>query len=230
MPANPPDAFPRRVLIFDFDGVVVHTEHVHFESWKAALRDHFGADIEGTYDQVVGLTLDELMRMWVAAGEVPDSAMEPDVMEQLLALKTEHFFRIGEDSLRPIDGIAELVVKAQAQGWYTAIASRGRRLRLLRTLQLVRIPAVFELVLSAEDVVDITTDRKVHSRVSHMLGAAPLDCMVIEDSVGGIDDALNSGIGRVIGLTTSIDAAKLIQAGAHLVVDSLHDIVLERNL
>jgi len=213
----------RRVLILDFDGVVVSTEEVHFESWREAYRQVLGVHLAGDYSQVVGLSLDALFAMWQpAVGRPLDSEMQ----RRLLEAKTELFFRIGEGRLMPIAGVADLVAGAQEQGWYVAIASRGRRLRLLKTLELARVPAVFELILALEDAVDPQTDRKVHARAAWALGAEPAACVVIEDSASGIRDALDSGIGRVIGLTTTFDDEALRRAGAHEVVRRLQDVHL----
>jgi sugar-phosphatase len=223
MAQSPADDAPRRVLILDFDGVVVNTEEVHFESWREAFRQQLGVRLPGDYTQVVGLTLDELFEMWRPLAPVPLTA---DLRQRLLAAKTDLFFTVGKGRFKPIPGVADLVRDAQRQGWYAAIASRGRRMRLLRTLELARVPAVFELILALEDAVDPTTDRKVHARAAWALGAEPAACVVVEDSLSGIADALDSGIGRVIGLTTSFDAAALRQAGAHEVISRLDEVRL----
>jgi beta-phosphoglucomutase len=215
---------PRRVLILDFDGVVVDTEWVHFESWNAAFAEILDVQLPGDYTQIVGLTLDELHRMWTASGVISAATLDSRMKERLLARKTELFFEIGADRLTPIPGIGDLVHRAQALGWYAAIASRGRRMRLLRTLELAHVPAVFELVLGSADIVDAATDRKVHARAAEMLGADPADCMVIEDSAAGIADACASGIGWVVGLTTSAGRAELYGSGADQVVESLDDV------
>ena len=216
----------RRVLILDFDGVVVDTERVHFESWKAALAETVGASLSGDYRQIVGLSLDELYAMWIDKGVVQPEMLDSATKDLLLARKTDFFFEIGADQLTPVAGAAELVRRAQDQGWYVAIASRGRRIRLLRTLEIARVPAIFELVLCSEDIVDRTTDRKVHSRAAHALGAEPEDCVVVEDSLAGVVDARDSGTGWVVGLTTSSSAPDLYAAGADEVVESLNEITL----
>lgn len=226
MPADDNGGMPRRVLIFDFDGVVVDTECVHFESWNAALHETLGVRLNGDYTQIVGRTLDELYETWTSSGIIPVEALDEPMKQRLLARKTDLFFEIGVERLTPVAGVAELVQRAQAQGWYTAIASRGRRLRLLRTLQIARLPAVFELVLGSDVIVNPTSDRKVHSRAARMFDADPADCVVIEDSAAGVADACASGIGWVIGLTTSASPEELYRWGADQVVSSLDQVML----
>jgi beta-phosphoglucomutase len=226
MPVDDNGGEPRHVLILDFDGVVVDTERVHFESWNAALQEVLGVQLEGDHRQIVGLTLEQLYHGWTSVGLIAPEALDSATRKLLLTRKTDMFFEIGASQLQPVQGVADLVRRAQTLGWYTAIASRGRRMRLLRTLELVQIPAVFELVLSADDIVDPTTDRKIHSRAAHMLSADPEECVVVEDSEAGVSDARDAGIGWVVGLTTSVARAELYAAGADQVVASLLEVTL----
>ncbi|MGK7888739.1 MAG: HAD hydrolase-like protein, partial [Leptolyngbyaceae cyanobacterium] len=112
-------------------------------------------------------------------------------------------------------------------GWYVAIASRSRRLRLLKTLELVGIAIPFDVIMGTEDVVNSVSDRKEHHRAAQIFSIEANNCIVIEDSPSGVADALASSIGKVIGLTTSFDRGALLEAGAHYVVDSLDQVVLE---
>ncbi|NDJ78712.1 MAG: HAD family phosphatase, partial [Chloroflexi bacterium] len=126
-----------------------------------------------------------------------------------------------------LPGSVALIRRAFETGWIVAVASRALRRRLLRTLDLVQMPPLFDVVLGSEDVVDPGTDRKVHARVAHIFGIDPAACVVIEDSVSGVRDAVACGTGTVIGLTTSLDGAALRAAGAHEVVDHLDAVNLE---
>jgi HAD superfamily hydrolase (TIGR01509 family) len=208
------------MLILDFDGVVVDTEPVNYEAWQTMFDREMGLRHEGTHHVLVGLTLDEIFRLWLP--ELPDR----DTMERLLTLKNEHYFALAAERLTPMPGIVDLLNRAIDAGWYTAIASRSRRVRLLRTLELLRLPAIFDAVLGYEDGVNHKTERKEHARAARMFGIDPAHCLVIEDSTQGIRDALDCGIGMVIGITSSLAPELLEAAGAHRVVSSLDDVAL----
>ena len=221
------DAQPqRRMLILDFDGVIVETERVHFDSWNAAFQELFGVAMAGEHGQIVGLSLDQLYAMWQEQGLLPASALTDDLKRELLARKTAHFYAIGAERLEPMAGIEALVGAARGRGWYVAVASRSRRLRLLRTLELVGLTTPFDLILGTEDCVDAAADRKEHVRAARIFGIDPRVCVVVEDSASGVAEACASGIGHVIGLTTSLDRGLLLNAGAHKVVDSLDEVIL----
>lgn len=211
---------PRRMLILDFDGVLVDTEPLNYESWSAIFAREYNARHEGGHSALVGLTLDDIFRLWLP--ELPDAATK----ERLVALKNEHYFTLAAQRLTPMDGAVALVRRALDAGWYTAVASRSRRTRLLRTLDVIGFPAIFDAVLGHEDIVDPVTERKNHARAAHMFGIDPAACVVVEDSTHGVRDAVACGIGTVIGFMTSQTADALRAAGAHAVVSHLDAIAL----
>ena len=218
---------PKRMLILDFDGVIVDTELVHFESWNAAFEESFGVMMSGDHRQIIGLSLDQFFDKLAQENVLSVEALTDEQKRNLLERKTLFFYEIGAQRLEAMPGIDNLIEDARKLGWYVAVASRSRRLRLLRTLTLVGLATPFDLILATEDVVNEEVDRKEHARAAHVFGIDPAICIVIEDSPSGVDDAILSGIGHVIGLTTSFDRKALLAAGAHDVVDSLRDVVLE---
>ena len=220
----------RRALILDFDGVIVDTEQVHFESWNNALEELMGFRLNGGYKQLVGLSLEQIFEQCCQAAGIEAGDLSEAVRQRLLDRKTVHFFELGERRLSLMPGLPELVRRARNAGWYVAVASRALRLRLLRTLELFPDAPVFDLVMGSEDIVDPDSDDKVHARAGAVFGAAPEDCLVVEDSASGVASARACGIGQVIGLTTTLSERELLAAGAHGVVERLQDINLETAL
>jgi len=224
---NEPIESAKQALLLDFDGVVVATERLHFESWNAAFDELLGVRIGGSYKQLIGLTLTEIYALWCQGANGRPLELSAEMEQRLLARKTELFFTLGEGRLRPMPGVIGLAHRARALGWYVMIVSRSRRIRLLRTLEMAGLPAIFDLVMGCEDAVEPTTDRKEHARAATSFGIDPACCVVIEDSASGVRNARACRIGTVIGLTTSLDRATLLAAGAHLAVDHLDEVQLE---
>lgn len=213
----------RRALILDFDGVLVDSEPLHQESWRLAFEQLLARPItDGPVDEI-GHSIDAIFARWSGALGLEFSAEQ---REAILARKTAIFYALGADRLRPIPGSIALIRRAQARGWYVAIVSRARRLRLHGTLAIMQMPALFDLVLGSEDGVDPLSDRKDYARAARVFAIDPARCVVVEDSASGVADARAAGIGRVIGLTTTLDAATLCAAGAHQVVDHLDAVEL----
>lgn len=215
----------RQMLILDFDGVIADTEPIHFIAWNQVFEETYGVTVAGDHHLLVGLSLDEIYDLWLSQSDHKISLTEKE-KQSLLKRKTEIFYQVARERLRPMDGCVELVRQAQSNAFYTSIVSRALRMRLLRTLRIIKLPAMFDIVLGSEDCVDPTTDKKVHSKAPAVFDIDPLDCIVIEDSASGVSAAKACGIGRVIGLTTSIDADTLCAAGADEVVNSLREVRL----
>jgi beta-phosphoglucomutase len=213
----------RRCLILDFDGVLVDSEPLHFESWQRAFHQLMGIRIAGNHHQFVGLSLEQIYSLW--ARDKTDN-LTGDMRQNLLTLKIETFLELAAEQLQPMPGSIDLLRRTQAAGWYSAIVTRSLRMRLHRTLDIIHMPALFDLILGSEDAVNPITDRKDHARAARIFNIDPLACIVIEDSVSGIRDALASGIGTVIGLTSSLSADVLTQAGAHQIVSHLDQVQL----
>ncbi len=221
---------PRRCLILDFDGVLVDTEPLHFKAWQHAFEQLMDIRIAGNHHLLVGLSLDQIYHLWASSKSGAFDMLTPDLRQQLLALKTQHFLALAADQLEPMPGSIALLRCAQTAGWYTAIVSRSLRMRLHRTLDLIHMPALFDLILGSEDAVDPLTDRKNHARAAHIFNIDPQACIVVEDSVSGVEDALVSGIGTVIGFTSSLESHALQQAGAHAVIAHLDELLLDNLL
>lgn len=209
---------PRRALLLDFDGVLVDSEPLHQESWRRAFGEVVGQAVGEAPGEEVGLSIDAIFARWSAAlGRTLNDAQR----EAILARKTEIFYALGAERLRPMPGSVALINRARALGWYVAVVTRARRLRLHGTLAIMQMPAHFDLLLGCEDGVDPKTDRKDYARAARIFGIEPAHCVVVEDSASGVRDARASGIGCVIGFTTTLDAAALRAAGAHEVVSHL---------
>jgi HAD superfamily hydrolase (TIGR01509 family) len=210
----------KRMLILDFDGVLVDSEPVNFASWDEAFYQVLGIRLDDPRKWRVGLSLSEIYELWSQAG------ISDEKKAKLLALKRKLFFSMGAETLRPMPGSLELIRKAHSLGWYVAVASRATRNRVHQTFELMGMPALFDVILGGEDCIHPETDRKDHAKAARLFGIDPADCIVIEDSESGVRDARAAGIGWVIGLTTSLDAATLLAAGAHEVVGDLEAVQL----
>jgi beta-phosphoglucomutase-like phosphatase (HAD superfamily) len=116
---------PRRVLIRDFDGVLADTEPIQFDCWNQAFDELLGISIEGSYTQLVGLSLDAIFRLWRSASAGTDGLTDA-VKQQVLARKNALYLEQA-GQLQPMPGSLDLIRRAHEQGWYVAIASRSQR-------------------------------------------------------------------------------------------------------
>ena len=60
------------------------------------------------------------------------------------------------------------------------------------------IDEIFEIILSKEDVKEKKPSPEVHNKIMHLLNVEPCECLIIEDSLIGVQAAKNAGIEVVV--------------------------------
>jgi beta-phosphoglucomutase len=210
---------PLRAAVFDFDGVIVDSEPLHF----AALRDALLAD-------GVIITAEEYWGIYLAyddrgairrALEHHKEPGDPPRVERIAARKVARFAELVPGiSLFP--GARE-VVRALAAEVPLAIASGARREEVEAILAGVGLRDAFAAIVGAGDAAHTKPDPAPYLEAARLLalgtpGLAPTECVAFEDSLPGIASALGAGM-KVVGVAHSYPAEKL--TAAHRVVGSL---------
>ena len=208
-----------RAVVFDFDGVLVNSEPLHFRSLRQALQ---GAGI--------AITEEEYLREYVAYDDRGSIRIALERHGQdagggrvsaLAAAKAEAFERLmGEIPFYP--GARELV-RALAAEMPVAIASGARREEIERILRAGGLRDAFVAVVGADDVERTKPHPEPYLRAYEQIapragGLQPGECLAFEDTIPGIAAARAAGM-KVIGVAQTYPAAKLTLA--HQVVSAL---------
>jgi HAD superfamily hydrolase (TIGR01509 family) len=136
-------------------------------------------------------------------------------------------FEVFRTRLKPVDGAREFI-----EAWREVpkcIASSSSPERLALSLEILNMTPLFEgRVFSASNVARGKPHPDIFLHAAEQLGIAPGDCIVIEDSVGGVTAGRAAGA-TVIGLTAASHIqpghdARLKQAGADHVVASFAEL------
>ncbi len=200
-----------RGVIFDLDGVLVDSEALHVEAWRA-LFARLGIEVSGEeYACGVGMSdvdwLEWLVRRRGLAADVPAWREE----------KRALFQRILAADTRPFPGVVELVRRLHPD-FRLAVASNSWRQNIETVLERMGIRGRFDVLVGADDVTRHKPHPEAYERAAALLGLPPAACVVIEDSSLGIQAAKAAGM-RCIGITNSLPADRL--GGADLVVATL---------
>ncbi|MFO0950177.1 MAG: HAD family phosphatase [Isosphaeraceae bacterium] len=215
-----------RAVIFDFNGVLVDDEHLHFELFQEVLAEEgvhiTAADYHGRY-----LGLDDRGCFEAALVDAGQSAPRERV-DELIARKAGRYTTAAARGLRFFEGAAETLARLSDR-WPLAINSGALRPEIEFALKLIERRDRVSVIVSAED----TTRCKPHPegytlaleglRAREGLGLADLDpssCVVIEDSLAGIESARGAGMWAV-GVPNTYTPEQLRRAGADDVVKDL---------
>ncbi len=204
------------LLIFDFDGVVADSEIIAC-SIAARYATELGAEISDAEGLALFLgrrSADVRGIITARGGDVPDD------FERRLLAKTLDAFAEG---LNPVAGVEAFL--ANHRHIPRCIASSSSHSRLAASLSRIGLSDWFEgRIFSADDVRRGKPWPDLFLYAAAQLGVDPHECVVIEDSPGGVSAAVAAGM-RVYGLLagshqSAATGNDLRAAGATDVADS----------
>jgi beta-phosphoglucomutase len=230
-------ARPKAALLFDFNGVLVDDEPIHFQAFQRVLstighvmdpheyRRYLGLDDGGTFaaflrdhgDDVARGDLDRLVerKQAVYFDLTHDLTQDlPQDLTNVLAHGQPHLFPAARD----------LVLALHDAAVPMALVSGARRAEIDGVLAAARLERCFSVVVAAEDVDRCKPDPQGYRLAFRRLrGLYPHveTGVAVEDAPAGVTAALAAGL-RCIAITTSCTPAEL--AAADRVVGSLKEI------
>lgn len=216
-----------RAVIFDFDGVIVDSEPLHFRLFQRLLGEEGVPLTREDYDAIY-LGMDDRECFTEALVRHGKTAALPKVPE-LIARKSA--LLMAEVAERPpvLPGAVELV-RALAKDLPLAICSGALRREIESMLEHAGIAPCFAGIISAEDVSHGKPNPEGFTKALALLNrtqhpAPPIAaaaCLAIEDSLAGIEGARAAGM-RCLAVANSYPDSALRQAGAEAVVATLKD-------
>ena len=211
---------PLRAIIFDFNGVVADDETPHFLMFQQALREEgLSLTREDYYGAYLGMEERNcLASLLTKAGGPRDPARAQRIHDRKVAL-----FRAYTATHKPelFPGVAEFVLQAGSRH-RLAVASGGKREQIADALRGTPLERAFRLIVAAEDTTVGKPDPEIYLLTLGKLNETPprpepplkaADCLVIEDSLAGIQSAKAAGM-TVVGVATTYPAAALQEADA----------------
>jgi beta-phosphoglucomutase len=219
-----------RAIIFDFNGIILDDEPLHFLSMQQAVAQ---AGITITQEEYWThyLPLDA-ERCLETICKLHNVQLSPDQRHGLLQSKSERYSRLLQ-SKYPLFPGAERFIRTAAARYPLAIASGARRVEIENALAVSNLMSHFCVIVAAEDFVlgkphpesfllalKILNER-LNGKSSPIL---PGDCLVIEDAVAGVDGARAAGM-KCLAVSNSYPPDRLLSANR--VVTSLEEVELE---
>lgn len=196
-----------RAVLFDCDGVLADSEMVV----NALVADQLTAlgwplTAAQSRETFLGSSLPDMVpRIEARVGPLPPGWV--DEISALIALEMT-------ERTPPMPGAVEAVHRVVGAGITVAVASNSGRLELVAKMRSLGLATVFAgRIFSFEDVDRPKPYPDIYLAAAASCGAAPQDCVVIEDSVPGVRAGLAAGC-RVLGFAHETPRGVLAAHGA----------------
>jgi len=213
-----------RAVIFDCDGVIVDSEPHHLKAFKEVLAEE-GISLSTEEYFLKYLAMDD-KGCFEAVLHEHNRPVDNKILKNLIIRKMEIYRRLSKEELILYPGVVDLVRKLQGRV-RLAIASGAFRGEVKFALDKGGMRDAFPVMVTAQDV----RNGKPHPEAFQSALAQinqkepapspsirPDECLVIEDSLHGIEGAKAAGM-KCLAVTNSYPKEKLTRAD--LVVDSL---------
>jgi len=178
---------PLRGVLFDLDGTLVDSEHLHYDSPLAVLH-RYGAH----------LPLEEFAR-YIGWSERPfwDSLRErfalPGTSTELAEQRSEVLLRlIRQAPIEPLPGVRAVIDRLRQLGIPCAIASSSLREQITATVESAQL-GITCWVSGYDDVARGKPFPDAYEEAARRLGVDPKQCLAIEDSAMGVASAKAAG-------------------------------------
>lgn len=196
-----------QALIFDLDGVITDTAHLHFLAWRQ-VADEIGIAIDETFNASLkgisrGESLQRILRHGGKAG-----AFSPEACAQLAERKN----RLYVHSLRQLTvnsvlpGIRELLMTLREERIPVGQASVS--LNAPAILHALDLKSYFDFCADAALISRSKPDPEIFLAACAGLGVDPQQCIGIEDAQAGIE-AINACGMLSVGIGTGLNEASL---------------------
>ena len=217
-----------QAIFFDFNGVIINDERIHLKAYRDVLSEQGIPLIDEDYFASLGM--DDVAFVRAAYDRAGESIADGPMRELIDREHALHREMIQADL--PVAGGVIAFIKQAARHYELGIVSMAERLEIDYVLELAGIADEFSIIVSAapgrkhkpapdayQDALTFLNDAR---RVARKLPLLAAECLVIEDAPPGIEAARAAGM-RAIGVTTTVSANALRQAGASIVTPNLSD-------
>lgn len=204
-------------VLWDMDGVLVDTGEFHYQSWSVAL-----AEVNIPYDRekfrkTFGMNNTRILT--ILLGHPP----LPSFLTQVSDRKESLFRQMIRGKVHPMPGVIPCLEGWQSMNYPQAVASSAPMANIDALVDEMEIRSYFSALVSAF-YLPSKPDPAVFLEAARQLDLPPNKCIVIEDSLPGINAAHRAGM-KCIAVASTNPRQKL--SIADLIVNSLEDLRID---
>lgn len=133
-----------------------------------------------------------------------------DAEVQKLGDEKEMYWReVYKNDIKPVKGLVDFLNKLKEKNFPYAIGTSAPFENVEFTLKNCNLTTYFDVILDQRHVNKGKPNPEIYINCAKKLGVLPQHCVVIEDSIAGVQAGLAAGC-KVIGITTTHTASELL--------------------
>ena len=176
-------------FIFDHDGTLSLSMHVHFDGWIDSFKKN-GGNFEFTR---------EIAQSYAGVGmhdtvEILNERYGCQMNPVQVVHDQEAYFFANLDQVKPYVPVVNFARQQAAEGRPISVASGGIRKTVIRTMEAINIADLFDIIITQDDVEKSKPAPDLFLLAAKRMGVAPDKCLVFEDSHLGIQAAELAGM------------------------------------
>ena len=171
------------------DGVLVNTEPLHYECWKAALAEDGIEMSYEVYKPCIGSTVGYLMELLKDA--YGDQISDAETLRARMYAKKEEI--VQKEGFPEIPGVQEAMKRFYEEGFLLEVASSSAGYYIGRVLDALHIRQYFTCYTSGEEVAHPKPAPDTFLKAMEKLNLTPEECLIVEDSTNGGKAAAAAG-------------------------------------
>lgn len=205
-------------VIFDWDGTLADTKQVVVASFQKALSD-IHCEISGEFiERRIGIGSAETFREILRFSKI---SFDETLIKSLVEKKIQNEIEMSGD-VKLFDGSLDLLEGLQGKV-KLGLASMNDREFIDNLLKMINTQRFFDVILTADDISNPKPNPEIFLKCALKLRSSQEKCVVVEDSIFGVEAAKKARMGCIAVLTGVFSRTELENAGADLLVSSLRE-------
>lgn len=181
-----------RTVLWDLDGTIADTAELHYQAWQKAMQDYDVVYDRGQFEAGFGRSNRGIL------AELFDVSPDAPLVAEA-SLHKEQTFRslLAERGLEMLPGVADWLAAFAAADVRQVVASSGPMANIAAVVAVLGIGDYFVSLLTGAPLVRGKPHPDLFWLSAAAAGVQPGDCIVIEDSIHGIEAARRAGMGSL---------------------------------
>lgn len=204
-----------RAVVFDLDGIIANTEDLYEQAGEMVLRQRGKTYDDELREKIMGRPVVDAIQIMI------DCHSLSDTVDGLMHECAELLQQLIATSLAPMLGAVSLINDLQAANIPIAVATSATPEYADNVLTRLNLKQRFRFILTAADIHRGKPDPEIYLLSADLLGIAPPQMIVLEDSANGCRAAVGAGAFTIA--VPNRHTRNHNFSGARFIADTLND-------